>query len=183
MPPPTTPPLDWTNNDRVNGALDVLCKKTIKNVVSSAAESKTGRIYIGSQHACPILAALEKLGHPQQPTTGSPLSTDNSTAHGILNSKMRQKVSKSFDMRYWWIKDQIKQGQFNLLWEPGELNLANYFTKHHPPWHHCQIRFKYLQKADDLKALQPVSARGCLSSTHSRSAMWNSIHTDETVRR
>ena len=118
--------LGWTKNDRANGALGVLCK-TIKNVVSSAAKSETGGIYIGSQHACPILAALEELGHPQ-PTTGSPLITDNSTAHTILNSKTRQKLSKCFDMRYWWNKDRIKQGQINLSWEPGELNLADYVT-------------------------------------------------------
>jgi hypothetical protein len=61
------------------------------------------------------------------------------TAQGILNSKMRQKLSKSFNMRYWWMKDRIKQGQFNLIWAPGKLNLANYFTKHHRPWHHQKI--------------------------------------------
>ena len=55
--------LGRTNSDRVNGALDVLCK-TIKNIVSSAAGSETGGIYIGSQHACPILEAVEELGHP-----------------------------------------------------------------------------------------------------------------------
>jgi hypothetical protein len=44
--------------------------------------------------------------------------TDNRTAHGILHSKMWQKLSKSFDMHHWWMKDRIHQGQFNLLWAP-----------------------------------------------------------------
>ena len=35
-----------------------------------------------------------------------------------------------------WMKDQINQRQFNLIWAPGKFNLADYFTKHHPPWHH-----------------------------------------------
>jgi hypothetical protein len=117
---------------------------------------------------------LEELGH-KQPKTGSPLETDNKTAHGILNSKMRQKLSKSFDMRYWWMKDRIQQNQFNLLWAPGKFNLADYFTKHHPPWHHRLMRYKYIQK------LNSVSARGCVSSTCPPSATRNSIHTD--VRR
>jgi hypothetical protein len=148
--------LGWSDHDQVNGAIDVLCK-TIKNVVSSASEAETGGIYQGGRHACPILAMLEELGH-KQPDTGSPLETDNRTAHGILNSKMRQKLSKSFDMRYWWMKDRIHQGQFNLLWAPGKFNLADYFTKHHPPWHHRRMRYRYLQKQ------QALSARGCVSS-------------------
>jgi hypothetical protein len=83
--------LGWHNNNRVNGAIDVLCK-TIKNVVSSPSEAKTGGIHQGGQHPCPILAMLKGPGH-KQPATGSPLKTDNRTAHGILNSKMRQKLS------------------------------------------------------------------------------------------
>ena len=166
--------LGWKTSDRVNGALDVLCQ-TIKNVVSSAAEAETGGIYMGGRHACPILAMLEELGHPQ-PTTGSPLETDNNTAQGILNSKMRQKLSKSFDMRYWWMKDRIDQKQFDVLWAPGKFNLADYFTKHHPPWHHRLMRNKYIQK------LNSVSVRGCVSSPHRSSATWNTIHTDVTAK-
>jgi hypothetical protein len=179
--------LGWKNSERVNGALDVLCQ-TIKNVVSSAAEAETGGIYIGGKHACPIRAALEELGHPQ-PSTGTPFETDNKTAQGILNSKMRQKLSKAFDMRYWWMKDRINQGQFNLLWAPGKFNLADYFTKHFPPWHHRKMRYKYLQKLNSVRnTLKNVSARGCVSSTRllrahpTRSATWNLIsHTDPRV--
>jgi hypothetical protein len=124
--------LGWLkNSDRVNGAVYVLCQ-TVKNVVSSAAEAETGKIYIGGKHACPMRAMLEELGH-RQPKTGSRFDTDNNTAQGILNAKMRQKLSKSFDMRYWWMKDRIHQGQFDLNWSPGKFNLADYFTKHPPP--------------------------------------------------
>ena len=152
--------LGWLNSDRVNGAVDILCK-TIKNVVSSAAEAETGGIYIGGKHACPMRAALKELGH-RQPSTGSPFDTDNNTAQGILNSKMRQKLSKAFDMRYWWMKDRISQGQFNLKWAPGKLNLADYFTKHHPPWHHRKMRYKYLQKVNSMqRILHRQCARVC----------------------
>jgi hypothetical protein len=81
------------NNNRMNGALDVLFQ-TIKNVVSSAAEAETGGIYISGKHACPIRAALTELGHPQ-PAIGTPFETDNNTAQGILNSK----CAKSFPKR------------------------------------------------------------------------------------
>jgi hypothetical protein len=49
------------------------------------------------------------------------------------------------------MKDRIQQGQFNLKWAPGKFNLADYFTKHHPPWHHRKMRYKYLQKVYSLQ--------------------------------
>jgi hypothetical protein len=164
--------LGWEANENVNGPVDVFCS-TIKNVVSSAAEAETAGIYLGAKNACPMITALEEMGHPQ-PKTGSPIETDNSTAHGILNSKMRRKLSKSFDMRYWWVKDRIAQGQFNLIWAPGKLNRADYFTKHHPPWHHRKQRYNYLQKVYTvLKTIQKVSARGCVTSTRPQNATCN----------
>ncbi len=166
--------LGWQDTDRVNGAIDVLCK-TIQNVLSSASEAETGGIHQGGRHACPILAMLEELGH-KQPTTGSPIETDNKTAHGILNSKMRQKLSKSFDARHWWMKDRINQGQFDLRWAPSKLNIADCFTKHHQPWHHRLMRHKCPQKANS------VSARGCVSSTRPKRATWDPIHADVTAQ-
>jgi hypothetical protein len=152
-----------------------------KKVVSSAAEAETGGIYMGGKHTCPIRAALAELGHPQS-ITGTPFETDNNTAQGILNSKMRQRLSKSFDMRYWWMKDRINQGQFKLIWAPRKCNLADYFTKHHPPWHHRQMCYKYLQKLNSAQgAMRTVSARGCVSSTHHQSATCNAIHTDDSI--
>jgi hypothetical protein len=158
--------LGWTDSERVNGPLDVLCQ-TLKNVVSSAAEAETGGVYNAAKHASPILATLEELGH-KQPATGSPIETDNSTAEGILNSKMRQKLSKAFDMRYWWVKDRIQQKQFNLSWAPGKFNSADYFTKHHPPQHHRLMRYKYLQKMNcaiqKLKLAQKIKITGTQST-------------------
>jgi hypothetical protein len=83
-----------------------------------------------------MIATLEEMGHKQPSSTGTPFETDNSCAHGILNSKMRQKLSKAFDICYWWMKDRIKQKQYDLQWAPGKANRADYFTKHFPPWHH-----------------------------------------------
>jgi hypothetical protein len=52
------------------------------------------------------------MGHPQDATE---LKTDNTTAHGIANKKILQKWSKAMDMRYYWIQDRIKQGQFDII--------------------------------------------------------------------
>ena len=91
----------------LNRAIQVICK-TLKNVVSSAAKAETGGIFIGGQQAVPIITALSELNHPQ-PASGTRTSNDNSTAKGVLTAKLRQKLSKALDMRYWWIKDRIKQ--------------------------------------------------------------------------
>jgi len=82
---------------------------TIKNVVASAAEAEVASIFLGSQCAYPIQTLLEELGHPQ-PIDGMPIYMDNRTA-----SLCRQKLSKAFDMRYYWIKDRIKQNNLNLI--------------------------------------------------------------------
>jgi hypothetical protein len=87
---------------------------------------------------------------------------------------MQRKLSKSFGMRYWWMKDRISQGESDLNWAPGKLNLAGYFTKHHPPWHHCKMRYKYLQKINSMQSiLNTISARGCVSSPSPIRVPWN----------
>ena len=113
--------------------------------MSSAAESKTGGIYMAIQRACRIRVATIELGHPQ-PKIGTPCYTDNKTVKGILTSSMRQKISKAFNMCFYWVRDRIQQGQFNLIWREGVFNMTDYFTEHHAPWHHRNMRYKYLHK-------------------------------------
>jgi hypothetical protein len=155
----TTPP-----NPRPNGAVHVLCK-TLRGVPSSAAEAETGGLFLNSQEAVPIKIALEEMGHPQ-PTTGTPLETDNSTAHDILTATVRMKRSKAFDMRYHWLKDRIAQKQFNLYWAPGKLNKADYYTKHFPPSHHQAERYQpgRLQAPTHLVNLLTSHLRGCVTT-------------------
>jgi hypothetical protein len=57
------------------------------------------------------------------------METDNTTATGYSNGTIKQKRTKAMDMHFYWIKDRVKQGQFNVYWGPGYQNLADYFTK------------------------------------------------------
>ena len=143
-----------------NAPVYIMCN-TLKNVMSSAAEAETGGLFLAAQRACPIRVPLRELGHPQ-PKKGTPLFNDNSTATGILTSSLRQKFSKAFDMRFHWLRDRIKQHQFQLFWRKGSVNMADYFTKHHPPWHHKIMRYRYLHKALALRRVSSV--RGCITS-------------------
>ena len=153
--PTTNPP-----NPTPNGPLHVLCK-TMRGVPSSAAEAETGGIFNAAQEAIPLLTTLKELGHTQ-PITGTPIETDNSTAHNILTASVRMKRSKSFDMRYHWVKDRIAQKQFFLYWAKGKWNRADYFTKHHPPSHHKLMRYSYLQRPQQSNSVMP-HVQGCVS--------------------
>ena len=110
--------------------------KTLRHVVSSAAEAETAGVFINAQIALPTRHALECLGH-QQPST--PIKSDNSTTTGFVNNNTHQKRSKSWDMRFHWLKGRAEQGQFKICWAPGDENWADYFTKHHSPTHHKTI--------------------------------------------
>jgi hypothetical protein len=128
-----------------NGAINILCQ-IMREVVSSAAEAELAALFHNGKEACPIRICLEELGHPQPPT---PLKTDNSTASGISNDTVKQKRSKAIDMRFYWIRDRVRQKQFHIYWQKGILNKADYFTKHHPPSHHKAIRSSYLHDPAD----------------------------------
>jgi hypothetical protein len=77
------------------------------NVLASAAEAKIGVLFLKGQEALPTRVTLTELGH-MQPAT--PIKTDNSTAAGFANDTIKQKRSKAIDMRFYWIKDRVRQG-------------------------------------------------------------------------
>ena len=146
---PTTTPTPMHNSP-----VHVLCN----------TEAETGGLFLAAQRACPMRVTLAELGHPQ-PTNGTPLFNDNSTATGFLNATIRPKLSKAFDMRFNWLNDRVAQKQFQIIWRKGKLNMADYFTKHHPPWHHKIMRYRYLHKALSLRRVSSV--RGCVASLRS----------------
>jgi hypothetical protein len=147
-----------------NAAVHVLCK-TIRSVAASAAEAETGALFLNAQEAVPIVTALHEMGHPQ-PSSGTPLETDNTTALGILRAQVRLKRSKAFDMRHHWLIDRVQSKQFNLHWKPGGTNSADYFSKHHPPAYHKQMRPNILLDAVHSTSVTS-SVRGCVSPSGS----------------
>jgi hypothetical protein len=129
-----------TGQYKPNGAVHVLCH-IMREVLSSAAEAELGALFHNGKEACPLRIALEEMGHPQPAT---PMATDNSTASGIATDTVKQKRSKAIDMRFYWIRDRVRQGQFHIFWNKGKTNRADYFSKHHPASHHQAIRSTYL---------------------------------------
>ena len=71
--------------------------KIIKAVMSAASEAECGALFINAQKAVPLRNALEELNWKQPPT---PMQTDNNTASGIINNTVKQKMSRTMDMRF-----------------------------------------------------------------------------------
>eukprot|EP00956_Cyclotella_meneghiniana_P033464 scaffold96428_cov71-Cyclotella_meneghiniana.AAC.1 len=114
----------------------------IKAVMSSAAEAEMGALYTNARKGVEERNILEEMGHKQPPT---PIQTDNSTAEGIINSRVQPKRTKAMDMRFHWLRDRgVNQQQFRFYWRPGSLQRADYYTKHHSPAHHRQMRGEIL---------------------------------------
>ena len=59
------------------------------------------------------------------------------------------------DMHFEWLLDREQQGQFKIYWRPGKImNLADYFTKHHPPAHHRNVRDIFLMRIAEVQRLR-----------------------------
>ena len=129
------------NQPKLNGPVLVECK-TLKHVVSSAAEAEVIGIFYNAGVAITIRHFLNALGHKQPPT---PIKTDNSTATGFVYDNIRQRRTKTWDMRYYWLRDRLVQKMINIFWDKGSNNHADYWTKHHPAAHHRNTRNKYIQ--------------------------------------
>ena len=131
-----------------NGAVLVICR-TLRGVMRSAAEAECAGVFHNSQEAIVLRTILEALGHPQPPTR---IKTDNSTANSFVTNNIRQRRSKTWDMRWNWLRDDCTKRQISVYWDSGDNNDADYFTKHHPPKHHQLLRPKYILHGHNISS-------------------------------
>lgn len=146
-----SPPESTSNNGAVLNSA-----KLFKNVLASVAESEYGAIFENVKTALPIRITLLELDH-KQPST--PVVTDNSTAAGIDNKQLKPNRSKSMAMRYHWVQDRVSDKDIQVGWEPGKHNKSDYFRKHHPPKHHQEKRYEFLQNEAHANH---IFMRGCV---------------------
>jgi hypothetical protein len=104
--------------------------------MSLATEAELAGLYIMVRKAIYIRIILKELGHAQPPT---PLQTTNAMADGVINGKVQPKQTKVMDMIFHWLRNRECQQLFRIYWRPRKLNYANYWTKHHPETHHCNM--------------------------------------------
>ena len=84
----------------------------LKFVVASASGAELAALFINAKEGKIIRMTLEEMGHKQPPT---PIHCDNITAAGIANDNVKKQQSRSMEMRFFWITDQIKIGHFDLV--------------------------------------------------------------------
>ena len=139
----------------VNGAIDYM-SCVIHTVCSSVAEAEYAALFLLGREATSARNILMDLGYPQDTTT---LICDNECAVGLATDSVKQKRSKAIDMRYHWIRDQVRQGKFKVKWEQGASNLADYFTKAHPVHHYVTMRHLYVTTPKPLVIRQCARSR------------------------
>ena len=120
----------------------LVISKVLSPVFSSTQEAETGAGFHNAREAIPLRQTAIERGHPQGPT---PLQFDNKCARGILTGELKQKHSKSMDMRFNWLQDRaLAQQQFHIYWKRGPTNLGDYPTKQHPTKPHREQRHLYV---------------------------------------
>ena len=130
-----------------NGAI-LNISQIIKAVMSSAAESELGGIFINAKEAVHLRNILTEMGHLKPPTQ---MQTDNSTANGVINNKIQPKQTKSMDMRFHWLRDRDTRLQFRFHWRPCTSNMADYWTKHESSKQHRNVRREHLTPVETIR--------------------------------
>ena len=110
---------DYIN--RPNGSI-IFILTIMRNVNSSSAEAGCGALSYNARELESLRKALIYMVHPQQATE---IITDNSTADGIMRGTIKQKRTKSIDIRFYWVLDWVEQKHFEVKWKPGHMNLGD----------------------------------------------------------
>ena len=144
--------LSNTTNREKSSPIFIECK-AIRHVVCSAAEAETHGLFTNCQNTIIIRNALNGLGHKQNKTV---VISDNTTSTGYVNKTMKEKKSKTWDMRYNWLRDDIVKKIISVKWKRGKENMADYFTKNHPPSYHKEKRRDYILKGYSIQTIANV---------------------------
>ena len=101
--------------------------------------------------------ALIVLDHKQPATL---LNTDSFPTEGFVDSGMKQKRSKMWDIKWHYLRYKEVLEQLRVYWDIGMNNDADYFTKHHPPIRHRQMRPRCINALNLLITI-PYTIRLC----------------------
>ena len=137
----------------------------MKFVVASAAEAELGELFQNCQDGIMYQTTLHNLGHPQPRT---PVHCDNATAVGIASNMVKRQRARAMEMRFMWVGDKIAQQMYELIWHPGQENLAEYQSKHHVGAHHVYVKPYYLHMEYSprflARAVKPSTLKGCVGT-------------------
>ena len=133
--------------------------------MASAAEAELGALFLNCKEGKILWLILQELGHLQPPT---PIHCDNANATRISNDTVKKQRSRSMEIRFFWVTDQVQRQVFDVWWHPGQENLADYFTKNVDTQHHIAVQPCYLYTSSSPivlpRAATPSSLRGCVGT-------------------
>ena len=143
-----------TDPTLLNGPIDVV-SSLIPVITASAAETEYASVFFAAQRGASHRQTLIDLGYPQQDTI---ILCDNSCAVGLANNNVKAKRSKAIDMRFHWIQDRVKQGQFQVIWRAGQYNLADFFTKTLPVQEFRRLRHFFARVPTTHTSKTPIGS-------------------------
>eukprot|EP00957_Ditylum_brightwellii_P028933 2185903-Ditylum_brightwellii.AAC.1 len=132
------------NDEEFNNGAILTLSTIIQYVVTSASEAELAALFYNAREAVHLRVTLKEIGHKQLSTA---IITGNNTTHGLTIGTMIPKQSKTVDMQFYWLKCQEAQKQLNIEWKKGEVNKADYHSKHHAPRMHQGHRQQYVMNA------------------------------------
>jgi hypothetical protein len=101
-----------------------------------------GAAFGGGQVLAELSLTLTNLGHPQQ--FPSLLFVDNECVIGLATSSVRLKKSKSTDICLDWLKERVSQKFLRLVFLPGLINPADFFTKILAVYRHFSVLLSFM---------------------------------------
>eukprot|EP01034_Spumella_vulgaris_P021900 gene21900-27977_t len=157
----------------LNGAL-LAVSGIIPTVCSSVAEAEYAACFINAQHGVWLRTVLTALGYPQPSTV---LLCDNRCAVGLATDTIKVKRSKAIDMRYHWLRDRIRNGDFRVLWCTGVDNVADFFTKALPVHRHQHVK-RALVRCAPSTTVNPSHNKRVTQSRHHRAFKYGAAQAD-----
>ena len=137
----------------------------LKFVSLSAAEANLVVLFINVKETLIVRLALSKLGNTQPST---PIHCDNSTATDIANGTVKNQWSRSMEMRYFCVCNQVKHSVVDVLWNIGQDKLGYYTSKHHDTPRHKSVRPYFLHERNSQRILPQASKlsslQGCVGN-------------------
>ena len=89
------------DSNQSNGAIMVM-STIMRNIISLVEEAECGALLYNSKELKALRTTLREMGHTQQATE---IITDKSTSDGIMRETIKQKRTKSMDIRFYWVCD------------------------------------------------------------------------------
>ena len=95
-----------------NGPIHVECT-TMRNVLANVMKAELGALFVNCQRGVATRMAFMDVSHAQPP---NPAVTESATGYVFFNDNIRQRCSRFIDIRFYWVRYRVRQGQFLVYW-------------------------------------------------------------------